>query len=84
MDTLLAFLAGTMDKLKLSLDDTLGSVPEHSADCRGICVERYEVDKGGNDYQLLSVISRRILTFIYGVFFFFFNLYTPYGSRDCK
>lgn len=30
-------------------------------------MERYAVDKGGNDYQLLSVISRRILTFIYFV-----------------
>lgn len=39
MDTLLTFRAGTMDKLKLSLDD-LGSVPEYSSDFRGICVER--------------------------------------------
>lgn len=47
MDTLLIFLAGTMDTPKLSLDD-LGSVPEHS-DCRGICVEgeipRYDVPR---------------------------------------
>lgn len=30
-------------------------------------MERYAVDKGENDYQLLSVITRRILTFIYFV-----------------